>query len=130
MINNLILTLSKDKESKFIYSNGKKEALAPIKHRKSISSKDLNESINDYNKSNVNFSSQQDKHKEHGITEFISQQNVNKNIQVFSCKSRAGSTAYGTRKTNQDSYLAKTNILNIEDLSIFGVYDGHGKSFI
>lgn len=32
----------------------------------------------------------------------------------------------GQRKTNQDSYIAVTNIGDYEDRHLFGVCDGHG----
>jgi len=41
-------------------------------------------------------------------------------------KSRAGNAPGGARKTNQDSYLSATNILGLDDFSIFAVFDGHG----
>jgi len=47
-------------------------------------------------------------------------------IRVFNVKSRAGMNYDGTRKTNQDNYISKTNLLGLEDYHIFGVFDGHG----
>ena len=32
----------------------------------------------------------------------------------------------GNRKTNQDNFIAKTNLLSLDDYHIFGVFDGHG----
>ena len=37
-----------------------------------------------------------------------------------------GKDASGKTKTNQDSFVCKTNINNIQDFNIFGVLDGHG----
>jgi serine/threonine protein phosphatase PrpC len=47
-------------------------------------------------------------------------------IEKFSCKSKAGVALDGNFKTNQDSYLAKTKIFNLDNYSAFGVFDGHG----
>jgi len=51
---------------------------------------------------------------------------VNTHIHKYSVKSRAGNNCDGTRKTNQDSYIAKPNLINYDDYSAFGVFDGHG----
>ena len=51
-------------------------------------------------------------------------------IAQIAYKSRAGNSPGGARKTNQDSFLSVTNILGLEDFSIFAVFDGHGKRFI
>ena len=53
------------------------------------------------------------------------------NIARFSVKSyngmtRPGKDASGSTKTNQDAYVCKENINNIQDFNIFGVSDGHG----
>ena len=48
-------------------------------------------------------------------------------IAQIAYKSRAGNSPGGARKTNQDSFLSATNILGLEDFSIFAVFDGHGK---
>ena len=40
--------------------------------------------------------------------------------------SQPGKDASGKTKTNQDSFVCKTNINNIKDFNIFGVLDGHG----
>lgn len=37
-----------------------------------------------------------------------------------------GKDSSGNTKTNQDSFVCKTNINNIKDFNIFGVLDGHG----
>ena len=63
----------------------------------------------------------------------------NKVNQIFSKKSNGigliknshgyslpGKDASGKTKTNQDSFVFKTNINNIKDFNIFGVLDGHG----
>ena len=41
--------------------------------------------------------------------------------------SKAGKDAFGKRKINQDVYLAKINMNNIEGFNAFGVLDGHGE---
>lgn len=51
---------------------------------------------------------------------------VSNYIKVFTVKSRAGMNYDGARKTNQDNFIAKTNLLNLDDYHIFGVFDGHG----
>ena len=40
--------------------------------------------------------------------------------------SRPGSDDTGMTKTNQDSYISKTNINGLSNFNIFGVLDGHG----
>jgi serine/threonine protein phosphatase PrpC len=47
-------------------------------------------------------------------------------IRIFCVKTRAGVNYDGTRKTNQDNFISKTNLLNLEDYHVFGVFDGHG----
>jgi hypothetical protein len=51
---------------------------------------------------------------------------VSKYIKLFTVKSKAGMNYDGTRKTNQDNFIAKTNLLGMDDYHIFGVFDGHG----
>ena len=57
----------------------------------------------------------------------IEHNQVSSIIKIFSVKSRAGMNYDGTRKTNQDNFIAKTNLLNLEEYHIFGVFDGHGS---
>ena len=40
--------------------------------------------------------------------------------------SHPGRDVYGITKTNQDTFICKTNINNIKDFNILGVLDGHG----
>ena len=47
-------------------------------------------------------------------------------IKTLASKSSAGKDYTGARKTNQDSFLVKLNLLGLTDFNIFGVYDGHG----
>ena len=47
-------------------------------------------------------------------------------LRDFGILSRPGNDETGMAKTNQDSYISKTNINNISDFNIFGVLDGHG----
>lgn len=49
-------------------------------------------------------------------------------IKVSYAKSAAGANEDKTRKTNQDSYISKTNLLNMKNFSLFSVFDGHGKN--
>ena len=48
-----------------------------------------------------------------------------KNLGVLS---EPGKTDNGVTKTNQDSYIVKTNINGIPNFNIFGVLDGHGEN--
>ncbi len=89
-----------------------------------LSTSSVNNYINNYSINGKKYG------EDSGITSFTSQQNVNPNIQVYSCRSRAGNQPDGSRKTNQDSYLAKTQLLNLDEYCVFGVYDGHGKTYI
>ena len=47
-------------------------------------------------------------------------------VKNFNGLSHPGKDASGKTKTNQDSFVCKTNINNIKDFNIFGVLDGHG----
>ena len=47
-------------------------------------------------------------------------------LKNFAFLSRPGNNEMGLSKTNQDSFVVKTNINNIKDFNIFGVLDGHG----
>jgi len=46
---------------------------------------------------------------------------------IFTSKSKAGRQYDGTTKTNQDSFLIKNKLLNLDNYGIFGVFDGHGS---
>ena len=48
-------------------------------------------------------------------------------VKNFNGVSRPGKDASGKTKTNQDSFVIKTNINNIKDFNMFGVLDGHGQ---
>ena len=47
-------------------------------------------------------------------------------VKKYNAVSRPGKDASGKTKTNQDSFVIKTNINNIKDFNMFGVLDGHG----
>lgn len=47
-------------------------------------------------------------------------------IKSISSKSRQGTNYDGVKKINQDSFIAKRNIMGYENFSILAVYDGHG----
>ena len=47
-------------------------------------------------------------------------------LKDFGTLTRSGSNDRDIAKTNQDSYISKTNINGITDFNIFGVLDGHG----
>lgn len=47
-------------------------------------------------------------------------------VKKVSFKSRPGVNFEGIVKTNQDALLVKRNIFNLNNFSIFGVFDGHG----
>ena len=48
-------------------------------------------------------------------------------VKNYNGVSRPGKDASGKTKTNQDSFVIKTNINNLKDFNIFGVLDGHGE---
>jgi hypothetical protein len=61
----------------------------------------------------------------------LSKPSANKSIiNSYLTRSRAGNTADGISKTNQDNFLAWPNLLNIDNIHIFGVFDGHGIIYI
>lgn len=85
--------------------------------------------INSNSNEESDSSSNSPKNDDNGyIVSLVGTQNINKNIQVFGSRSRAGNQVDGSRKTNQDSSLIMNNILGNKDFSAFGVYDGHGKN--
>jgi serine/threonine protein phosphatase PrpC len=43
-------------------------------------------------------------------------------------RTKAGRTYLGKTKINQDSYLVRTKIFNLENFNIYGVFDGHGMN--
>ena len=47
-------------------------------------------------------------------------------IKKYDGVSRPGKDSSGSTKTNQDAYVCKSNINNINDFNMFGVLDGHG----
>ena len=47
-------------------------------------------------------------------------------VKNYNGVSRPGKDASGKTKTNQDSFVIKTNINKIKDFNMFGVLDGHG----
>ena len=47
-------------------------------------------------------------------------------IKNYGYLTHPGKDLFGMQKTNQDSFICKTNINNIKDFNIFGVLDGHG----
>ncbi len=51
-------------------------------------------------------------------------------IKVSYAKSVAGANEDKTRKTNQDSYISKTNLLGLKNFSLFSVFDGHGMQVL
>jgi len=99
-----------------------------MKLKRIYGNRELNETTSEFNFPIVNFARVEIKEKDTpGISSFTSTQNINKYINQYSCRSRAGNQVSGTRKTNQDSYLANTSIMNLNEFCIFGVYDGHGN---
>jgi len=125
-LTHLMNSLSKDSHSMPLRNS---KELKPIKPRKFVSNKEVNDMIStsSFNfQPNINIIKVEKEKEEIGMTGYNSQHNVNKYIQVYSCKSRAGNQVDGSRKTNQDSYMANQRILNLDDYISFGVYDGHG----
>lgn len=47
-------------------------------------------------------------------------------IKSYTSKTKAGTNADGAKKTNQDSFIAKTNIFGCDNFALFSVFDGHG----
>lgn len=43
-------------------------------------------------------------------------------------ETQGGTDDYGERKTNQDSYVLLENILNLNNFSVLGIFDGHGTN--
>ena len=133
-------SISKDMNSNSHPKRETKETLKPIKPRKFNSFKEVENTTSSLNyplnlnivkiEKKKDIYTQKENKEEYGITGYNSLQNVNKYIQVISCKSRAGNQVDGSRKTNQDSFLINTNILNLEEYCSFGVYDGHGIVFL
>lgn len=104
-------------------------------HRKSMSEKrnkklkKINQSvfsIDSHNTMNANLNKS---HEQNNLnkTKFLFDNNKRSNfIQKYACKSKAGMTYDGSTKINQDSYLIKTKIFELENFHVFGVFDGHG----
>lgn len=60
---------------------------------------------------------------------YLTQKNDSKDeitLKDFGVLSRAGKDKQGMTKTNQDNYIAKRNINNLNNFNILGVLDGHG----
>ena len=53
--------------------------------------------------------------------------NINNFFKLHCEGSQAGRNQNGELKTNQDNYLVKINVNNLNGFNIFGVLDGHGK---
>jgi serine/threonine protein phosphatase PrpC len=110
------------KSNSFKNLNYAKENQKPSSREKS--GKSNNNNNNNNNKTKQNF---------HNINPININQNLNKNlnqinyIKKFSGKTRAGRTYDRKPKTNQDSFLIKTQIFDLENFNIFGVFDGHGS---
>jgi serine/threonine protein phosphatase PrpC len=49
-------------------------------------------------------------------------------IKDYYCKSEAGTDIFGKAKINQDSYLHLSNIYNLNNYSVFAIFDGHGMN--
>lgn len=138
-LSNLVNTLTKE--------SNERDAFKPLKQRKSISNKELTETtasgfnFNSLNSSLTSFKSTSGdsettdkdsrdanaiRNSDPNMIVYTSSHNINKHIQVYGCRSRAGNQIDGTRKTNQDSFLDKIRIFENDDFTAFGVYDGHG----
>ena len=62
-------------------------------------------------------------------SDYLTQNNDSKNeitLKDFGVLSRAGKDELEMTKINQDTYIAKRNIYNLNNFNIFGVLDGHG----
>lgn len=49
-------------------------------------------------------------------------------IKDYYCISIAGTDIFGKAKTNQDSFLSILNIYNLNNYSVFAIFDGHGTN--
>jgi len=49
-------------------------------------------------------------------------------IKDYYCISIAGTDIFGKSKTNQDSFLSILNIYNLNNYSVFAIFDGHGTN--
>ena len=49
-------------------------------------------------------------------------------VKDYYCISIAGTDIFGKAKTNQDSFLSILNIYNLNNYSVFAIFDGHGTN--
>ena len=86
--------------------------------------KETIDGINNINKIKKNITSKNEQKKGNKIK-------FSKDVNYFKyCiyKSSAGKDSFGKRKVNQDVYLVKINMYDIEGFNLFGVLDGHGEN--
>ena len=86
--------------------------------------KETIDNINNINKIKKNITSKNEQKKGNKIK-------FSKDVNYFKyCiyKSSAGKDSFGKRKVNQDVYLVKINMYDIEGFNLFGVLDGHGEN--
>lgn len=101
-----------------------------IKIMRQVTNKKI--SIDDRKTNSVNQNRREDDHSKllvdgkKEVKEAKNEGQVASILRVYNVKSRAGMNFDGTRKTNQDNYISKTNLLGLEEYHIFGVFDGHG----
>jgi hypothetical protein len=118
-------------------SNNKLLSISPRIVKNSIPAKikiikhtNSSENINEETKAFISLSQVKkkcDESKEICIHNNIVKPSENKSIiNSYLTSSRAGNTADGISKTNQDNFLAWPNLLNVDNFHIFGVFDGHG----
>ena len=102
----------------------------------------LHSSLDDYLKQltnkNINQMNAQNQNSYFNITQnnqFLNNYGQEKNNNIFNedfllrdfgVLSRPGNEKSGMSKTNQDSFISKTNIKGLNNFNIFGVLDGHG----
>ena len=120
------LSLNPDKEEDFgeIKINNLLNKLeSKIKFTTSIE-KETIDNINNINKIKTNITNNNEQKKGTKIQ-------YSKDVNYFKyCiyKSSAGKDSFGKRKVNQDVYLVKINMIDIEGFNLFGVLDGHGEN--
>jgi len=108
-----------DSKNKIIFHERKRSLL---ESKNSISFIEANKNMNLFN--NTIYSNNFSNNNLLNNKEFRVFKKISKKI---AGKSKAGRLYDGSSKTNQDSYLIKTNIFHLDNFSIFGVFDGHGS---
>lgn len=113
------------RETSPVSDNDSLKVIRQVNNKKIAIDDRTKNSVSHNRKEDINSSRNNLENKKEG-NELKIENHSHKLIRVFNVKTRAGMNYDGTRKTNQDNYIAKTNLLNLEDYHVFGVFDGHG----